>query len=198
MRYEHIGNGYRIIFEDEKDFLRCRLLYLDYSENDYSGTISFELFIERGIYLQLDERMLPEIQVLNITRVAEEVFQVPLYTNFEANGNSRAHATETQRLAARLREEQIAAPIEAQQRARHILSGRGVYNTHGEPTPAFPAPLPSAEDFRALLANEGYLGYAGEQRSQLDSIESSPKKEVETEKKSNIKKKSIFDIIDID
>ena len=48
MRYEHNNNGYRIVFEDERDYLTCRLSYLSVSESN--NEMTFEEYAYRSRY----------------------------------------------------------------------------------------------------------------------------------------------------
>lgn len=70
MRYEHIFGDYVFTFADEKDYLRCRLLFLEQFSDEASHNITFPFFIERELYKE-GSKPAPNVNVLQIQRVAE-------------------------------------------------------------------------------------------------------------------------------
>jgi hypothetical protein len=56
--YTHIENNHEIYFADEKDYLRCKLEYLEDYTYDVSGPITFTFFVDRRLYDRSQVRVL--------------------------------------------------------------------------------------------------------------------------------------------
>jgi len=168
MRYIHVDNNYRITFEDEKDYLRCRLLYLEEFTIDVSAEYSFSFFMERGLYRsRLDitvldiQRVSPLSQVLSIAERAAN----PLQGFAPYSG-----AVDRDRLN---REDRARASEEWNQMARAPI-----------------APRRDDEDYQRKF-EENFSAIP------IGDIDSTTVKEENIIKKPD-KKKTVFDIIDID
>ena len=72
MNYSYIKNGHNIIFKDEKDYLRCKLLYLERSETNTANApfCSFINFVESGGYRGAS---VGRIEVLDISHNGRQI-----------------------------------------------------------------------------------------------------------------------------
>ena len=89
MEYTHRENGHRIIFADEKDFLRARLVYLETYENP---TISFLAFMQQQRYQGRPPMRRGRIEA-RVERDEREVVTVPIFSpSSEPNRNGDSYA----------------------------------------------------------------------------------------------------------
>ena len=94
MEYTHRENGHRMIFADEKDYLRCKLLHLEEFVHDASGDISFDFFIRRELYRGFERRGRMEVRVES-EGYQREIVTISIFPDTDDEG----HSTETQRRA---------------------------------------------------------------------------------------------------
>ena len=68
MSYVHATATHNIVFHDEKDYLKCRLLYLESFNEDASGDITFGFYIENSLYTEVADYQEGDIRVLDVQR----------------------------------------------------------------------------------------------------------------------------------
>lgn len=216
MRYEHVENNHRIIFEDEKDYLRGRLLYLEQFSNDVSGSISFTFFIERELYRGIPG--VEPIRVLNIEHIEpirSQPFSVssgpPYYSSRnearmraeqarQRQSNSLSATQETQRqmeelmILQQLQMQPLPIPIDSEQFRREYMGDWVPDEVETDMT--YPPTVQMNGGPRGFTARDE--AYAAENNYIIPDTdeEDHPKEDYELLKRN--KKKSIFDIIDLD
>lgn len=218
MPYSHIENNHRITFADEGDYLRAKLIYLEHFQDDASTSYSFAFFIERRLYQGREPIRRGRIHVENIESIETVPFTVPLYHS----ADNTVYATDAQRRAAddfnrqramdmqmrhAYNEASVHAMTREENQRRMEQDFRTLMELRDHPiqnapsidllqrlqaegidflTPAVPIPRQiSEEEFRR------------EYNAEPIGVEEESEKEDVVKKKPN-KKKTIFDIIDID
>jgi len=227
MEYIHRENGHRMRFEDEKDFLRARLVYLETYRN---ASISFLDFIRERRYEGRPLMKQGRIEV-RVEENDREVVTVPLFSNSERNANGNSYAEARIRREEQLQRLSMGHPYYSDRDQIHALRTRQMeelmrlhemgYISTAPAIPANPA-LDDGNEFEVEYQSE-YLGVdeqpppretiaemmaavqpiyeplraMGYMVEDKEEVQKEPEIEEIVEKKS-IKKTTVFDIIDID